>query len=225
MILNKIPSALLILGTSLCFATIGPSNVLDHNTEKDTGILYQDTSKNINQSISLHNNAAEPAKVITTTKIRRVPRYSYYNVYKTRTVWKCLPPVLPPKITYSWNTTTFSRNPMSFKYTLLRNEKLLPPHFSRGYGNYRLAMYADATTKYAISKKGGWSLRKKKRTIKKPWGNEYVVESVFIGPCGEKVTIDITKSYQKNTVCGTTVMSWSGNGAPNITIYAGKYTK
>lgn len=91
MILNKIPSALLILGTSLCFATIGPSNVLDHNTEKDTGTLYQDTSKKINQSISLHNNAAEPAKVITTTEIRRVPKYEYYNVYKTKTVWKCLP--------------------------------------------------------------------------------------------------------------------------------------
>jgi len=194
---------------------------------KDTGALYHDTSKSVHQSISLHNVKAEPAKVITTTKIRRVPRYSYYNVYKTRTVWKCLPP--PFLQDFRWNTTTFRANPISIKYRLLRKEKLLPPHFSQispaGYGNYRLAMYANGTIKYAISKKGGWSLRKKKRTVKKPWGNEYVVEPVLTGPCGKKVTIDLTKSYQKTTVCGTTVMNWSGNGGPNITIYAGKYTK
>jgi len=77
---------------------------------KDTKSLYHDTSKGVHQSISLHNVKAEPAEVITSTKIRRVPRYSYYNVYKTRTVWKCLPnggsvtPLPPVKISWlgSW---------------------------------------------------------------------------------------------------------------------------
>ena len=58
---------------------------------KNTESLYHDTSKSVHQSISLHNVKAEPAEVITRTEIRRVPKYEYYNVYKTRTVWKCLP--------------------------------------------------------------------------------------------------------------------------------------
>ena len=58
---------------------------------KNTESLYHDTSKSVHQSISLHNVKAEPAEVITRTEIRRVPRYEYYNVYKTKTVWKCLP--------------------------------------------------------------------------------------------------------------------------------------
>jgi hypothetical protein len=58
---------------------------------KDTGALYHDTTKNVNQTIHLHNMQAEPAKIITTTKIRRVPKYVYYNVYKTKVVWKCKP--------------------------------------------------------------------------------------------------------------------------------------